>query len=308
MGLKRFIGAVAAMGFAFGVWTAAASNYEMSEQTLPPVYLNHVGILLNAVTYAALGKSQFLTEEFSAFEQKTYQQNGGARTYTGSYWFGQHTSLEFLSPELKGGPAPGSVQLNMSIDDLRDIPAIKTALTEHTHVEPVVRANTFFANGRDVPWFTSVTTPAAFSSTQLIRSNVQAYAPEHLKARYPDLKPEEDGTTREKYYARRYRPDRLLHDITRVALTVEDGETEPILAQLAAYGYGISSDKGERIAHGPEIEIAIRRAAKQSERSIELGMSLNSVGARDHVYPITPDSSLRIEGHSARWQLPLRKE
>jgi len=52
------------------------------------------------------------------------------------------------------------------------------------------------------------------------RFAVSAIYPGYLKAAYPDWKPEEDGTTREKYNARRYRADVLVQDITASILTL----------------------------------------------------------------------------------------
>jgi len=53
---------------------------------------------------------------------------------------------------------------------------------------------------------------------------VSSIYPGYLKAAYPDLKPEEDGTTREKYNARRYRADVLVQDITASILTSAPGK------------------------------------------------------------------------------------
>jgi hypothetical protein len=68
----------------------------------PPVYFNHITIFLSPQTYAAILQSPFLRDEFSAFQERTVQRDGGAWSYTGIFISGQHTYLELF----KAGPFP----------------------------------------------------------------------------------------------------------------------------------------------------------------------------------------------------------
>src|SRR4051794_25989746 len=64
------------------VWAAAAPP-------LPPVYFDHLLIVVNRPTYQALSAAPFLRQEFSNFYERTTYTNSGKSSYTGLYVMGR---------------------------------------------------------------------------------------------------------------------------------------------------------------------------------------------------------------------------
>jgi hypothetical protein len=61
-----------------------------------PVFLNHIFVVVDAETYAALAGCTFLRESFAVSEERTTVR--ADQTYTGLYFYGQRTYFEFLKP------------------------------------------------------------------------------------------------------------------------------------------------------------------------------------------------------------------
>jgi len=128
--------------------------------------------------------------------------------------------------------------------------------------------------------------------------------PDFLRQRFPDIKPEEEGTTREKSSARRYVPDRLLNDITRFTLTVNKIEADQLLQEFRAYGCAIRADGQKQIATGPEIEFVLLNAEPGSPRKLAIEMKLNRAKTGDQSYRFGSGSELRFNGETATWYFP----
>ncbi len=130
------------------------------------------------------------------------------------------------------------------------------------------------------------------------------YGGEDLKRRVPDLKPEEDGTTREIRYARKYSSGKLLRTITRISLTVNVAEQDRLVQEFASYGYAIREDGTKRIATGPEFELVMTSAPAGSPRNLAISMKLNRAKEGPQILKIGNTSELRFDGDSAVWYFP----
>ena len=133
---------------------------------------------------------------------------------------------------------------------------------------------------------------------------VAALYPDYLRQRYPDIKPEQEGTTREKLEARNYVPERLMNDITRFTFTVNKTETDQLMQEFRAYGYAIHKDGEKQIAKGPEIEFVLVNAEPRSGRKVAVDMKLNRAKTGDQVYRFGTGSELRLKGDTATWYFP----
>ena len=71
----------------------------------PEVWLNHVLLTLDSSTYAAARDSQFLRESFAGSEERHTKVDSGD-SWTGLYFYGRHSYLEFFPPE--DGSSDGS--------------------------------------------------------------------------------------------------------------------------------------------------------------------------------------------------------
>jgi hypothetical protein len=295
-----------------GLSTAAFLLLLGFQPPLPPVYFNHATLFVSPATYAALSQSTFLQNEFSGFNEHTTQRDGGKWSYTGIYLYGQHTYLEFMKagPTLgPGGPRDvpaGVASFGMWIDDRNQLPVIRDRLAAQTHAAAAIDTNKAFRNGKEITWFDSASLRLPFDQSILTGTWVMSVYPDFLKQTRPDLKPEEDGPTREKTIGRRYLPGRLLQDVTGLTLTVSKAERNGLLQQFRAYGYAIRSERKRQIAIGPQSQFVLLLAQPNAPRTLAIDLSLTHEKDGERTYRFGDASELRFQGdRTATWTFTL---
>jgi hypothetical protein len=281
-----------------------------SGQQLPPVYFNHMSMFMDQATLDNLMASPFLNTDFSAFDKITMQRDGGKWSYTGIYLTGRATYLEFLPGTPKGEPPKnemsplGTVALGMWIDQRSQLPRLRDKLAEKSHSHPDIKPEKEFHAGHDLTWFDALV--PGFPDEESVRADawIMAVYPAYLKQRYPDLKPEQDGTDRQKQLARYYSANKLFRAITRVTLTVNQAEQDRLALEFAAYGYVIRTDGAKKIATGPEFELEMIPVPQDSPRKLAISLQLNRAKEGPQIIKIGDTSELRFHGDSAIWYFP----
>jgi hypothetical protein len=272
------IGKVFANGFAFlvvGVATAmfAADQPSADSTQLPPVYFNHSDIVLDPAAYDAIAQSPFLKEQFSGYSERSVQRDNGAGTC--SYTFigirGRQTYLAVFKPNQT--LPRDRVAFNMWIDDRTKLSLVRDSLARETHTNPEIRPSRVSIDGRSVIQLDS--THAEFPSDPAgsrATTGVISMYPDFLRTAYPDIKPEQEGTTREK--------------------------------NEAAYGHAIRASGEKQIATGPGIEFVLLSAEPGSPRKLAIDMKLNRPKTGDLSYQFGGGSELRFNGDTATWYFP----
>lgn len=77
---------------------------------------------------------------------------------------------------------------------------------------------------------------------------VLANYPTYLGERYPNLPPEQRGTTGEKALQVSNQPEGMLKDVTGFTLVLGPNQIERLIQELEAFGYKIRWEGGKRIA------------------------------------------------------------
>jgi len=267
-------------------------------------------MFMDQATLDDLMASPFLKTDFSAFSKITQQRDGGKWSYTGIYLTGRATYLEFLPGTPKGAPPTkemsplGTVGFGMWIDQRSQLPMIRDKLLQKTYSHPYIEPEKEFHDGHDITWFDALV--PGFPEEQSVRADawIMGVYPAYLKQRYPDLKPEQDGTDREKQLARYYSANKLFRAITRVTLTVNQAEQDRLALEFAAYGYVIRNDGAKKIASGPEFELEMIPVPADSPRKLVIALKLNRAKQAQEVIKIGNTSELRFQGDLAVWYFP----
>jgi hypothetical protein len=276
-------------------------------QQLPTVYFNHAPMFFDQATLDDLSNSAFLKDEFSTFAKATIQRDGGKWSYTGVYIFGSATYFEFFPGGTVGLPGEpvfptGQVTFAMWIDDREQLPMVCDSLKAHTNG---VCELALQKDGKDLNWYDALR--AKYSPDPSVRAFswlMALYGGDDLKKRVPDLKPDEDGTTREKSLKRPYAPNKLFRGITGVRLTVNRLERERLSQEFKAYAYQIREEGDKTIAAGHDFELIMVPAAANGSRQIAISMKLNRRKDGPQTVRIGKTSEMRFNGDSAVWYFP----
>jgi hypothetical protein len=302
------LGALFLVAIAVGCFAAGA------EAPIPPVYFNHADIVLDPAVYDAIAQSPFLKEQqFSVFGEHTIRRprpsGDGTYSYTSLGLSGEQTYLAFFkfghAPHPVLGEMPrGQVNFNMWTDDRLKLPMIRDSLARETHTDATLRQIKAFVDGQSANSFD--TTRAGFpNNTETVRTatSVISRYPEFIRQLYPDAQQPDTSRKTDQRLGKRYSPDRLLNDITRFTLTVNQAEAERLLQEFRAYGYTIRTNGARQIAAGPEFEFVFVPAESGAPRKLAIDMKLNRVKTGNQSYQFA-DSELRFSGSTATWYFP----
>lgn len=132
--------------------------------------LNHFYVVTDHDTYAAIEESRFLKEEFAAFEKRTTVR--ADQTYTGIYFYGRETYLEFMEPSTsrKAGVTAVAFGSDAPIGPIGSLKPIK--ITREW-------------NGKQIPWFL-MTAPSWAKQSDPFVTWLMEYQPEFLAQWHPE--------------------------------------------------------------------------------------------------------------------------
>ena len=278
-----------------GVLAVAAA---LLAQTLPPVYFNHITIFLSPETYAAVLQSPFLRDEFSSFQERTVQRDGGAWSYTGIFVSGQHTYLELFKagqfPHL-GTTIPGQIVFNMWIDDRTLLPLFRDRLAAES--DSILHIDTG-RNSQNQPMYDMVKSeggPASdFGPGMRVDTEIKGYYP--------------DGITREKRLEKAYLSERYLHDVTSFTLTTNENERKRLIQEFRAYDYNMKADGANQVVSGPEVMFTLVRAKPNTPRTLTIDLSMNRATTGEQTYKFDDGGELRLQGSAGKWVFSFPNE
>jgi Family of unknown function (DUF5829) len=224
------------------------------------VFLNHFYVVPDATTYEALRQSAFLKETFAVFEARTTVRKD--MSYTGIYFYGDHTYFEFLPP----GPGfeEHSTGLAFGVEKPGAGAALGPRLKEALGVDVLDLGVTRQAEGKDVPWFRMIGTEKA-GDPKALTTWVMEYEPTFLDQWYPSLPPTSGGIARaailDRYVAKvgpaDARASRKLEDVTAVRIALGPKDRAAFLAQCRVFGYAVVEKPKVAMCVGPDIRFVL---------------------------------------------------
>ena len=121
------------------------------QNTVPEIYLNHVYIVLDSVTYQHLFDSSVLTQKLVYTLQYSTQTNQSS--YTGKYLAGKNGYLEFFTTASHSRLPEGSIGLGFMTFKSNDINKVKQ-YWEHTIKDSIsLKTVQTMDNGKTRPWY-----------------------------------------------------------------------------------------------------------------------------------------------------------
>lgn len=252
------------------------------------VSLNHCYVAPDRATFDAIAGDSFLRGAFASFEERTTKRTD--KTYTGLYYYGDHTYFEILEPG-KGFSRAGS-GIAFGTERAHELARLGKP-------SPVTRE----FEGRQVPWFQVVGDDDAFSSSSLTTWTME-YDPRFLAHWYPALPPAGRGISRalqlDRYVAHAGRPRGLLQDIQRIELALLDGA--PFAKHCEALGYRVARDDRAYTCTGPGIVLHATPAHPPARLGIvKVTFKLRAPAPRREARRLG-SSTLELDGDEAVWR------
>lgn len=212
----------------------------------PQVFLNHVVVVVDSASYAAIGESVFLKDTLGFLDRRSTSSSG--RSWTGTYLVGRSTYVEFFAP---GGPAgaEGFSMIGYGVEEPGAIRVVRSRLAASTG-HPV---DSLLFNKEDpggpVPWFHAVAVEGAMTAS-VIPTWVMEYDPRFF-ARPGAEGAGRSGIGRDRALADWYAPQKPLVNVVGIELAVDSTDRARIVAEASAFGYQARGDE----LRGPDLTI-----------------------------------------------------
>jgi hypothetical protein len=174
---------------AFVMFFLLAAYAARKEETIGsrwPIYLNHVYVVPAADTYESVSRNDFLLNDFAAAEMRTTVRQD--RTYTGFYFYGEHTYFELLEPS-KSAQKPESLSgIAFGAERPGQIKDLAASLARSGAPNVSLNTITRETEGDNLNWFVMLSTEATLTKSKLA-TWVMEYDPDFLSRWYPRFPP-----------------------------------------------------------------------------------------------------------------------
>jgi hypothetical protein len=234
---------------------APAPPRTLPGKTMDTVYLNHFFVTLDPDSCKAIESSPFLRDEFGPFEQRTTVRKD--ITYTGSYFYGEHTYFEFFEVGQGLGRTIGASGLAFGVEAVGASQRLRGQLERMFGVPASVTPVTRRVTDRDVNWFYMTTGPL----TTLLQMWVMEYHYKFLQDWYGELEPTTRGITRaeilERYAAKigegDKRRQKLLEDVIELTIALPERDQVLLMKTCEAFGYRVVATPSGSRCEGPQV-------------------------------------------------------
>jgi hypothetical protein len=265
-------------------------------QALPDVYLNHVYRVLDAETFEAIERSEYLRTRFAQFERRST--SVGDDSWTGVYVYGETTYFELLAADAGRNRPAGTCGIALGVEEPGGSQAVRAALDRVGAGARTIPRSRETA-GRPIPWFRLTGLPPADPSLSLF---VLEYDPRFLRRWHPDILPGLSGISRkavlERYRAKAARvfppQETLLKEVTQVVLVLSAEESRDFGKQLAALGYRSEPRAAATDWVGPGVRFRVEPPRGDRRGIVAIEMSLLRRPAGDRTIELGPGARIEI--------------
>ncbi|MGH9702635.1 MAG: DUF5829 family protein [Candidatus Acidiferrales bacterium] len=291
--------------------TALRAHDRVEKAPPGPVYLNHLYVVPSPDTYKAVAENEFLQKNFGASESRTTVR--ADKTYTGLYFYGEHTYFELLEPPKEGKSPETYSGVAFGAEAPDQVQTLAARLKESGSTNAILKPINRQTEGKAVNWFLQLILGPQFEKSKFA-SWLMEYNPDFLSNWYPQLPPAQASMHRsdvlERYAAKvnrsKERQQGLFLDVARIRLSLESGDAKEFEEICGIYGYQISHRRKETSCKGPEIELLIHSfdAAHPPERPgvTAIQFKLRDDKTHHQVIKLGATSQLEFKGTTADWR------
>ena len=264
--------------------------------------LNHCYLTVDSATYAAIESSAFLCAQFAPREQRTTVRRD--RTYSGLYFYGIHTYLEFFDAGDEAERRIGDTGLAFGTDTLVALQALHARSGDGL---PLVRREiTREWEGRHTPWFSSLS-PTDIAPETGLSTWIMEYDPSFLAEWHPEVDGNRGITRKEvlqRYAAvlRERPPQPVLKDIVGLVVALDQTNAARLIRWCDLLGYHARTEGESVLLSGPGIELRILPANGSARGIQQIMMRVKDASVQPATVQFGPQSTLTFHEHgTATW-------
>lgn len=283
------------------IWVVFAWNsFVCAENKLPKVYLNHVAIVVDDVTFKGIVKSAFMTKKFANIDAGLPKFSAPNDTSYELFVRGKNTYVDIYSAKNPYGFKEGNMVVYFGVEQINGAKQLYDSLskinpTATNYPASYVETDSLLLNGKKVAneYLLGLVTAAP---GQVLSYAVTEYHPDIMQEVFRKnfkSKP----IKRSDFLKKIYNVDKFLSDISEINLQLSKNESWLFVETLKQLNFSVAEKNGSYTAKGNDIVIRIK-TAENSAPKLQLKLILNQ--SKDGNYNLN-NSKLEFGGNYATW-------
>lgn len=288
--LKRSISIKNIYFLLISIFLFSCNNSE-NHKSKPPVYLNHIILILDSQNYNDLRNSDFI-KKYLAHKGEGTVKSDSTDSWTSMCYWGKDTYIECFDIEKieweRGNLLCGIV---FGIEEIGGIESLYKSLNNSLkpHYDKATRHFKTDA-GDEVPYFHYLISNKT-DSNSIITSFVMEY---------PDTGV--GSIKRELNNQYKYNKNLLLENIIEVELLLPELDIKKMMEELTSFGYEIKQNEEKVFAKGPQINFVIRSQSDNKKGITRIKLSLTNNEHKNQTITLSKKSKIVINSDkTADW-------
>ena len=263
------------------------------------VGLNHVYVVLDEETFAAVRDSEWMKTQFASVDTGLPTFAPPQADSQRLYIRGKTTYVELLGPRNPFNEPVGKVGLALGVDTLPLLDAVEAAWSVSLGTA-ADRYNVEWKKATPArPWY-EVVQHRSTSANQDLVVWASAYRPEFLPWLYPQRPAQDNRGSRADFLAPLFQPERLFQDVTALTIAVPEELRQQIARQLQAVGYR-RTERGERLElHAAGWTLTLLASSTHRRGLLAMTVATHREGGAD--MDLGPRSAIQFDSDSADWR------
>jgi hypothetical protein len=262
------------------------------------VGLNHLYVVLDEETFAAVRDSELLKRAFASVDTGLPKFAPPKADSQRLYLRGKTTYVELLGPRNPFNEPVGKIGIALGVDALPLLDEVQTAWSA-TFGSAADRYKVEWKKETPpVPWYEVVQHSSTSDNPDLVLW-ASAYRPEFLPWLYPQRSALDNRGSRADFLAPLFRPDRLFRDVTGLTIAVPEQLREQVARQLQAAGYGRSVRDEMLELQTSDWTLTLVTSSADRRGLLSMTVATNRDGEADMV--LGSGSAIEFDTQSAVW-------
>lgn len=262
------------------------------------VGLNHVYVVLDEETFAAIRGSELVMSELASVDTGLPTFEAPRPESQRLYIRGRTTYVELLGPRNPFNEPVGKVGLALGVDELALLDEVRAAWSASSGSAADRYEVQWKKATPPVPWYEVVQHRTTSNNPHLVLW-VSAYRPEFLPWLYPQRSALDNRGSRADFLAPLFRPERLLQDVTGLTIAIPEQLRQQVARQLEALGYRRSMQGEILELQSSGWTLTLVEPSAHREGLLTMTIATNRDRAEDIV--LGPRSAIEFNTDSALW-------
>lgn len=245
-----------------------------AQTDFPKVYLNHIYIVVDDMTFKEIATSPFMSKRFAAMDEGLPNFKKVSDTSAAVYLYGHNSFIKIISTRNKEGLKEGALGIVFGVEQSGGVKQLYDSL-KNKNPNAYYALDSIHPIGK-IPFAWKYTTGIEDAdSTKKLSYSLVEYHPDFIK-NIPGKSAKPGSIKRVDFLKKKYIDESLLNDIEEVSLQINSKEIQPFLDMLKQFQFIVTTkSKEEWIVKANDMVIRIK-PIENAKPTLKLLLTVNT--------------------------------